>query len=774
MNEKSKKILIVLLIFFALVFVSIFLFFKFNKKKQVVVETPVVEVEEEKATSSEEELAKLIDSSRLIGGLPSSGERVGLSFNGQYNIELIEYLSFLDFYKKAEDNASYNITNYSFPLNVKTEVINYYDTSRKLNLDNYINELNGNGFAVIDNPFADNNFYNIYDELYKNKIPVLITSDFLIYYYQQIFKKAFKDIEENIFYNNLWEINYFLYEKAKSRYEDGLNAHGNVNDRVLEAKRLAAAYFATSLELLKPSVNQINANNDLNKKLLFTKLEAENYTFTLPDYLKIDVEKEVALIKGNKSTAKSPVLLYERSYNYFVVPEEYKGSPKLNNFYLTAKWLSSNFPLFYKDENCPNCYLDMDDWRVSLITSSFIAKDIFDSYELKLKWARIYKTLAFFKGLRGDLTYVHYRDSLAEVFGADSRIEDIFSDSNPDSVNNLHKFRNKVLEYEFLDIEGGLDKSNLAERNKIGVKMLTDFYWPNDYILNELSYPNVSSYQNKTPAKNNITSCNLGGAIGNVRCNGFSLDVIALVDDKALAGNDYYSENSNYKNYQEELFFLKNQIEKFPSIWHYNNYWKTLNIIKEYLGNNKNNMPIFAQSSNWRRRELYTSVGSWVNLQLPADNLINYQKNQSKAAISSDKVFFDYNYIEPNLSLINEQISNVNMVLDMFKLLKITDELRTVLVSLEDLKNNLNRIKVIMTKELNSEKLTEEDLQFISFLSLEMRSEKAISKTLKIEGNNKKAVNYDINKSKLLILTSISNGIKSFSVGPVFSYIETR
>lgn len=112
-------------------------------------------------------------------------------------------------------------------------------------------------------------------------------------------------------------------------------------------------------------------------------------------------------------SAKSPVLLYQRDYRSFVVPEEYKSNAKLNNFYLNTKWLSSEFPLYYQDKNeCPDCELDFDDWRVSMITSSFIAKDIFDSYELKNKWARIYKTLAFFKGLRGELTYVHYRDAL--------------------------------------------------------------------------------------------------------------------------------------------------------------------------------------------------------------------------------------------------------------------------------------------------------------------------------------------------------------------------
>jgi hypothetical protein len=425
MGNSNKKILIIALLVFLLAsVVAVFVILRQNKSQEsdkAQVDNSVVVLPENT------ELEGLIDSSRLIGGLPTSDGKIGVTFSGESSNELIEYISFLDFYEKIEDKFTLNGSSYSLPLNVKTDVLNYYDVSRKLNLDASIPALNKNGFAVIENPFASNNFYNIYDELSSRQIPLMLSSDFLVYYYQQTFKKVFKDVEENIFYPNLWEINRFLYEAARQRYENGLRSKGQVNDRVLEAQRLAAAYFATSLELLKPNPAQIDKSNNIGNQAMFTTYEAENYSFVLPDYLKIDVEREVELIKTMNKSAKSPVLLYTRDYQSFLVPEEYRSNAKLNNFYLSTKWLSSEFPLYYQDKNdCPACELDFDDWRVSMITSSFIAKDIFDSYELKNKWARIYKTLAFFKGLRGDLTYVHYRDALSSVFGVDYNIEEIF------------------------------------------------------------------------------------------------------------------------------------------------------------------------------------------------------------------------------------------------------------------------------------------------------------------------------------------------------------
>jgi len=772
MNENLKKIIV---IFILLIFViGLPLFFILRKKDSKPVETnPIIDnniIEEPK-----NDLEELIDSSRLIGGLPTSDEKIGVNFNGgEEENSLIEYISFLDFYQKQEDNLDINISDYSLPINVKTEVVNYYDISRKINLDNYLDSLNNNGFAVLENSLESTNFYEIYNELYNKQIPVLITSDFLIYYYQYTLKKAFKDVEENIFYANLWEINRFLYERAKIRYEDNLANIGNVNDRVLEAQRLSAAYFATALELLKPTINQINTNNDISNTALFSVFEADNYSFSLPDYLKVDVEKEVELIRGAKQNIKSPVLLYERDYTNFVIPSEYRTHAKLNNFYLTTKWLSSNFPLYFKGQDCLDCQLDFDDWRISMITSSFIAQDIFDSYELKNKWARIYKTLAFFKGLRGDLTYVHYRDALVNLFGEEYKISEIFADNNVDSIDNLYKFREKILEYEFLNIEGGFDKNDLSQKNKLGVKMLTDFYWPNDYIFKELSYPYVSAYQGSSVSKSNITSCNINRGPKNVRCNGFSLDIIALVNEDSLINNDYYLENSNYSNYQSSLSKLKNQLSEFPNIWHYNNYWKTLNIIKEYLVNSQDIMPIFAKNPAWQRKELYTSIGAWADSQLPIDNLKIFQKYQSQISYENSSGFISYNYIEPNLSLINEQISNVEMILQMFQLLKITEELRSVSINLEDLRANLVKVKNIMIKELNSEVLSREELNFISLLSLEYKLEEPENKIFKVLGANNRYINYDISKPKLMIIISGDDNQKSFSVGPVFNYIETR
>ena len=243
-----------------------------------------------------------------------------------------------------------------------------YDLSRKINLDTGVADLNRLGFAILDNPWSReiNDFYSIYERLEEKQVPIMITSDFLIYYYQNSLKKIFKDIEEDVFYNNLWLVSKDLYNLAKSRYEARLASIGQINDSILEGQRMEMAFFAVALELLKPETKQTVPKGSLDEASKFSQTDAERFSFNSAPYLREDVLAEVALIKEARENKKSPNLLYVRDYSEFKVPKEYQKDAKLNNFYLAAKWLSSIFPLEYKTAACPECLLDKEDWRLSM------------------------------------------------------------------------------------------------------------------------------------------------------------------------------------------------------------------------------------------------------------------------------------------------------------------------------------------------------------------------------------------------------------------------
>jgi len=686
--------------------------------------------------------------------------------------EAIEKMSFSEFYKPQANEFEAGFDDYELPLNVKIDVMNYYDISRKLDLDSGIDDLNSYGFTTVNNPWHEDapDFYAVYSKLDEKQMPILITSDFLIYYYQNNLKKAFKDIEGNIFYENLWEINKELFALAKTRYESRLAKLGKVNDPILEGERLEVAFFAVALELLKPMTNQVASKSNPDEKL-FDSSEVNKYYFVVPPYLREDVLREVELIRQARDILKSPVLLYANDYAGFNVPNEYRSNPKLNNFYLTTKWLNSVFPLNYVSESCEGCLLDKEDWRVNITASSLITHDFSSSVELRNKWARIYKIISYFKGLREDLNYVHYRDSLIELFGEDYDIEKLFADDNEEAWSNLESLRSKLLGYEFASIQGAWNKKDVNDEVNIGFRTLVDYYWPNDYIFDRLIYPEVDKYQKEKLVPTNTTAC----SIKNVkrRCNGFALDIINLV--YPVSSNDYFIENTSYDNYNNQSRDIKSQLE-LSNVWNTTNYWSTLGLIKKTLEIDRSKLPVFTQSSAWVNKSLYTTVSTWVNLQLPLEEwtVNKYFQGQS---LNDFSVWNENSYIEPNLELINELIASNEMLLSMLKVLRVDAEVNSATLGLQAATDNLTSLRDIVIKELEGEELSTEDNEIIiSFVKqFKVESPNKRDKELSLKSPKQKtSLKEDLSRLKLLVLTHREDGNNIFSVGPVWHYIESN
>lgn len=680
----------------------------------------------------------------------------------------VEYLAFSDFYKSPENTIEPKFLDYELPVNVKIDVSNYYDLSRKLNLDPALDNLSNNGFSTIINPWGTDatDFYSIYSKLEAKQIPILISSDFVLYYYQNILKKVFKDIEENIFYDNLWSINKDLYESAKNRYEARLSSIGAVNDSILEGERLEVSFFAVALELLKPADSQIAPKGTLDDNNRFSATEANYFYFVTPPYLSEDVAKEIKLIRAGRENTKSPIMLYSRDYKDFVVPVDYKNNAKLSNFYLASRWLNSVFPMNYQDKNCPNCLLDKEDWRLSMIAASFISADFSNLPELKNKWARIYKVISYFNPLSEDLNYVSYRDNLKSVFGDNYNIEELFTDSNPEAQNNLQKLREKLNTIEFSQFLGGINKADPAVNYRLGFKMLVDSYSPNNYIFGNLTSPTVGNYQGGVLKPDNITNCK--GKSGFYRCNGIALDIVNLV--QPIVSNSYFEENTAYLNYGQEVEKINNKLNQ-ELAWHTNNYWSTLAIISSYLNADKLNQPLFARSLAWRDRTLNTAASAWINMQLPLDKF-----SQSKSSGSFSR-FGENFYVEPNLNLVNELLANNAMMQKMFSALQIDSEVTSVANALQTAGSNLTAIREIIIKELTGQSLTEDDNKLISDFAGQFTIEKqAVAKNklvLKMPAT-KDSLTEDLGRLKLMVLMHQDGVNKVFSVGPVWDYKESR
>lgn len=674
----------------------------------------------------------------------------------------LEKYTFNDFYQEPKSIPRFNFKDYELPINSKIDILNYYDTSRKISLDASLSDLNSNGFAVLDLPDKNiSNFYGVYDFLSRKEVPMLITTDFLLYRHQNLLKKAFKDIEENIFYENLHYICKKLYESSKIRYENRLAKIGNINDSVLEGERLAMAYFAVALKLLEPEAHQVDDSNKSNIK--FSKSEAENLYFNILPYLQGDVGEEIKLIKKANEVRKSPVLLYQKNYSDFVVPAEYRRTEKLYNFYLASTWLNSIFPLIVKDKNCVNCLLDNDDSRLSLIAASFITQDFSANQELKNRWAVIYKIMSYSKGLRDGLTYLHYDSAIKESFGEQANLEEVFSGAKEDIDQNLKKLRDRLLLFSFNDAQGALDKD--SEKGKIGFRLLSDYYWPNNYIFNRLSGEKIGEYLDNWSNENHLTLCKYS----KLRCNGFSLDIIGLVA-RRIEASPFWSKNTNFTNYLSEFLSLQSEINS-SQIWNNNNFWSTMGSIRLMFEDNDNQMQAYSRQEAWFNRLINSGVGSWINLQLPLEDF-SLKSVTGNIGLNNEAPFSENFYVEPNYALVQKLIADNEMIDGMFDILGVNKKLNLVSVSIKEENTNLKKVLDIIEKELNGESLSADDYKFMNTFVGEYELKQGVANQLYLKSGDFGL--YENLNIKLVALVYESGAGKFLAVGPIFSYQERR
>ena len=712
-------------------------------------------------------------SSDLQPVLPSMDDP---SFNGSIpvasTVEEIEYLSFSDFYKPNNLDIRASFEDYTLPINTKIDVINYHDTARKLKLDEVIDSLNNNGFAIIDNPWTNEapDFYSAYAKLRDLQIPLFVSSDLMVYYQQNIVKKLFKSIEENVFYDHLWSMNKELFDLAEARYDARLKEVGNINDPLLEAARLETVFFAVSLEILKPLTDQIAPVGMQSNNNKFSASEANHFVFNVPNNIKTEVEAEVALIKEAAKKTKSPVLLYDVDYNKFKAPGDYKDNAKLKNFYTTSVWLNSLFPLYYQGSYCPDCLLDREDWRISMLAATLISEDFSSSQDIKNSWARIYKVLSFFQGLRDEFDYLNYQESMISLFGSDYNINDIFSGTGEEVDKNIDGLAATLAKQNFLDVQGGWSSKTELGRSRMGFKILADFYSPEDYLLSNLSGDKVGSYIGNKIADSNTTACTANKVIK--RCVGSVYDLVNLIYQVPQSSSIY--DNFNYSNYQNTVNDLKQEIGVGINN-HLSNYWSTLSFAQKSADFDKKYLPVYSNSDAWPNRNATYLASTLTNISVPFEQY-NIDLTPGSAGIDDFSNWNENSYVEPNLALVDELIAINKMVADSLAALNIQTEIRPALEDLKLSTDSLERLKQIIIKEIEGEDLIAADYDFIFDFSGQLKLSNPL-KYKKVEISNdifgSRRIVADISEFKFIVVVNKRGGQLSFSVGPVWEYSES-
>ncbi len=711
-------------------------------------------------------------------------------------VEKNEEISFGDFYIQPAQSGLVKAKGVNLPLNIKEQTANYYNLNREIVLTtDQLKKVNQNGYVVIDNPFPKEakDFFSMYATLNKKNLPFLVTNDFLFYYYQNTLKSIYKQLESDLFYKEAWEFNKAMFELANQRYLDRYSKVGLINDTVLEAMRLESAYFAVSLELLKVKSNQVTpASKDSVAtkewlKLQFDEREADYYKFTVPEYLRLDVNKELALIiKGaaNSKLTLSPVMLYQRDYRDFAVPKEYEKNYRLINFYQSFQWLKNNFPLYYQSPECPDCFLDKSDWMINQGAAHLIARDLATHRDLKNQWAKIYKAYSYFSGLRSELTYIDYSNSFTKVFGetveknegsqSGRTIEQVFDTANPNREQELLKLRDEIATIQFDSAKGSYNKQTALGKFKSGLRVIQEDYWPTQYIFEQLTFDNAGPYLGdvkKLDRNIDKTQCTTSPSSA-VRCRAIGFDIINPIYNEQIT-NDYFVANSRYKNYFNQTPALRRHFDNFDTrAWHQSFFWSNLHAAQQFLNTRKIDNFNYTKTNDWSNIVLTTALGSMINSKLPYDQW-KYSYQQINGLNGQELI--KYNFVEPNLVLVNELLANSKMVFNSFVKLGLIKENHQ---EFNDLFTDLESVRRLIIKERNGEEADFTDWSFVNGLVNKYYVSKEGSKVSNIDfidpANPTKdyLMEQSLSGLKLLITVQFHQGRNLIVAGPVFNFNE--
>ncbi len=662
--------------------------------------------------------------------------------------------------------------NYELPLNnIKEQVVNFRDFSRRIDTDEYLHKLAAFGFTAIESPFeqAPKNWEESYRLLKSQEVPIFISSDSVVGVYQDTMHIIFKEIEQERFYPSLWDFLNELYNDVADRYDARQQEFGIETDLITESLRLELAYLATALKLLSPEENQVE-DTISSEKIFFTPAEADVYEFTIPPTLKNQVEAEIELITQKAKLSKSPILLYEKSYAQYTPPKQYQNSEKLKNYFLTITWLNDAlFPLWSKANDCADCLLDEQDHRISFLAGLFLASDISNNQNLQNEWANIYKAISFFQGLETNLTYLQYVEVLEQLGLSENTIEQF--DTNIEEVKNkITTIQQTIDALSFPEILGGTKDSKELQ----GLRLLRNQYVLEDRVFDQLTGSDLVSTVPKTTEQ--ITGCEYDRT--RYRCFPTGLDLLHLLDNTRAGMLLEILANNQFSNYSQRITKLASGLVTFnQNTWHDNAYLGLFEALRNTFIVSDNS-PAFMTTQAWEDKVINSALSAWTNFH--REVIIERVPLFVEQGFGS---YFSYGYIEPQPEMYADLLATTRMLKEGLVNLEIISRASKSYDRLTRLELLLDEALVITQKELVGTELDPEEYNFISNFDREIVSITGDINKEYLDINFEHSYNLSYNRETkeridgldyIIAAYPDTQGNPVFAIGPIIRYSERQ
>ena len=170
--------------------------------------------------------------------------------------------------------------------------------------------------------------------------------------------------------------------------------------------------------MLQPKPEQVQSTQVQSQKTITASVDEslfpagaeKQYQFEIPEFVKEDVEAELALIEAHDGFELSPIFKYEEDYSQYVPRGHYTRSEKLQNYFKAFMW-HGRMSMLLKDKLIKS-EDPAKDARIQTIQASLIASELQSKPELLKNWDRIYEVTAFYVGFSDDLGPYEYMKAM--------------------------------------------------------------------------------------------------------------------------------------------------------------------------------------------------------------------------------------------------------------------------------------------------------------------------------------------------------------------------
>jgi hypothetical protein len=585
-----------------------------------------------------------------------------------------------DIYKPAVAFASKFATYEEVPVNISPKVP-AYSVSQNLNnvtnasdftfSDAAKNLLVKNAFVV--KPSYNNEFFQLYESNRYSYTPSFITTDSMLHNYHLMFDFLLKQLEEQKLAAELKQLN-------ANMLSESLNQYNNLKGTEWEnAAKRNVGFFAVGSKLLDSSVS-------------------------IPSIAASEVNQELTLIEAHQGIEKSPVMnigggqdtmidtpqgpqsleALKEDYSQYIPRGHYDKTEQLKAYFKSMMWYGRlTFRMKSDDE----------------VKSALLITLALNKENNQNSWNKIYEPVNFFVGKSDDITYYQFKDLAEKVYGVNATTQSVSSDKN-----KLASFisETKTLESPQIHSMPIFNAAIQPDREKeikgfrfMGQRFTIDAAIFQRLVTREVG-PKGESCDN-APFRD-----------GRMLPKGLDIPS-AMGSDEALNILKTQGE-TQHACYSENMSKMQTYLSGLPTEnWTQNLYWGWLYQLRPLLDEKGNGYPSFMQNTAWARKELNTFLGSWS--QLKHDTILYAKQVYAELGGGGPEEKDDRGYVEPNPYVYARLASLLKMTnegLDIRGLL--TPSMKDNLGKMEQLAMSL---KTISEKELNNEKLTDDEYELI-------------------------------------------------------------